>query len=77
MFHPSVGNKHTPVQDDQGELEKAERGSPGELLDKECLQKMWHVSKCHRIPSDSLPSKPTQSVLSSIDRYSIRRRQEQ
>ena len=34
MFHPGVGYKDTPVQDDQGELEKAERSSPGELLDK-------------------------------------------
>ena len=37
MFHPGVGNKYTTIQDDQGEFEKAERDSPGELLDKESL----------------------------------------
>ena len=40
MFHPGVGDEYTPVQDDQGELEKAERGSPCKLLDKQSLQKM-------------------------------------
>lgn len=34
MFHPGVGNEYAAVQDDQGELEEAERGSPGELLNK-------------------------------------------
>lgn len=40
MFHPSVGDEYTPIQDDQGELEKAERGSPCKLLDKQSLQKI-------------------------------------
>ena len=40
MFHPGVDDEYTPVQDDQGELEEAERGGPCELLDKQSLQQM-------------------------------------
>ena len=37
---PGVRHEYSPVENDEGEFEEAERSGPGQFFDEECLSRM-------------------------------------